>query len=58
LLIAKRDTAVKIKRIGFYFCHGSSFTKSPCHAGITIPLGEESAEVFEIMGTEQWKADG
>lgn len=29
LLIAKRDTAVKIKRRGFYFCHGSSFTKSP-----------------------------
>lgn len=31
--------------------------KKSCHAGIPIPLGEENAEVFEIVGTEQWKAD-
>lgn len=40
-----------MKRRGFYFRHGSAFRKSPCPAEIQIPMGEEGAEVFEIVGS-------
>lgn len=54
LLIAKRGTAVKIKRTGGYFRLGSGFLRHPCPAEQQIPLWEEDAE---ITGANQWEGD-
>lgn len=53
LLIAKRDTAVKMKRREFYFRHGSGIVTSPCPTETKVHLGEEGAEASCITDAEQ-----